>query len=125
MEIDPKQVEQFIKQASQAEADAAPILEKAASDAAAYRTQAPVIVDKLIALGMLDSVNKQAAINSLQSPDKVMGALHNLLDERLEGPTKVASAPSSLGSPEQAANTEIKPNQKSADTIWQEAFGTK
>jgi hypothetical protein len=88
-----EQIEQYIKGTQE-------LLTKTA---AVYSQNAPVLVEKLIALGLVKSSGRQAAINSLQSPEFVLGTLNSLLDSSLASQTTKQAV--ALGAPVKEATT--------------------
>ena len=97
------------------------LLTKTAATAEVYAKNAPIVAEKLIALGLIQGNSKQAAINSLQSPELVFSTLNKLLDSTLAANTR--PSPGRLGTPEKSANVATpKDGKKESDKVWESHF---
>ena len=112
--MEPKKVEEYIV-GTQA------LLTKTA---ALYNENAPIIADKLIALGVIKVAQKKAALNSLQSPEFVLSTLNSLLDSSLATRSAPAqsSAPAPLGSPVKIATAVVRGGKKESDINFENHF---
>lgn len=89
--------------------------------AAVYQQHAPILADKLIALGLVKASSKQATIQSLQSPELVLSTFNLLLDSSLASQTKQASA-SKLGEPVMKTAAVKGQSKKESDIVFDKYF---
>ena len=90
--------------------------------AALYNSNAPIIADKLIALGVVKVSEKKAALNSLQSPEFVLSTLNSLLDSSLAANSAPVSTPAPLGSPVKTASAVVRRGKKESDINFENHF---